>query len=182
MIAGNLCGLRLFVSSLEDVTVEEAAPVDPFSIPLQSFEDLLLFSGAGESIQRIKVRGTVTYVQAGQRLYIQDGNRGVFVLSRQDTPIALGSQVEVVGYPSPGRYSPTIDDALFRQVGPPQPITPIPASAGQMVVVNKDGFATAPYDSSLVQLNGQLVSEVRGRERIGLSFKTAISCFRPSCP
>jgi diguanylate cyclase (GGDEF)-like protein len=81
------------------------------------------------------------------------------VQSRQAAQIALGSRLEVVGYPALGRYSATLDDALLRVVGMAPPLTGRVQTAADMIV-EKDGFPAAPYDSVLVQLKGRLIEEM----------------------
>jgi diguanylate cyclase (GGDEF)-like protein len=169
-------GLRLFVSNLDQVKIEKPAPADPFGIPLRSLGSLLQFDDREGTINQIKVRGVVTYFEPGQGLYIQDGRQGLFVQTGQVTPVALGSQLEVVGYPASGRYSPKLEDAIFRVVGNPGPLTPLAQEASGMIVTN-DGFSSAPYDSVLVQLKGRLIEEFpRGDEDL-LLFQDGTSVF-----
>jgi diguanylate cyclase (GGDEF)-like protein len=129
---------------------------------LQSLAALLQFGDQGGATQRIKVRGIVTYAPPGKGFYLQDGRQGVFVDSDQASPLAVGSQVEVVGYPAAGHYAPTLDDAAFRVVGPAHPLAGLPQTAASMVLVDDSGFLQAPYDALLVQLKGRLVEQVPG--------------------
>jgi diguanylate cyclase (GGDEF)-like protein len=155
-------GLRLFVSSLDRVEVEKAAPADPFDTPLVSLDQLLLFNGERGSIQRIRIRGVVTYWQDGQGFFLQNERRGVFVRGTQFAPVAAGSVLEVVGYLAPGHFSPALEDAVYRQVGSSDAVAPVAGTAPQMVAVNQVGFLAAPYDSLLVQLQGRVVEEAPG--------------------
>jgi diguanylate cyclase (GGDEF)-like protein len=155
-------GLRIFVSSLSDVKVESPAPADPFSLPLRSLAALSQFGDQGGATQRIKVRGIVTYDPPGQGFYLQDGRQGVYVDSDQASSLAVGSQVEVVGYPAAGHYAPTLDDAVFRVVGFAHPVAGLPQTAAEMVLADENGFPQAPFDALLVQLNGRLIEQVPG--------------------
>jgi diguanylate cyclase (GGDEF)-like protein len=155
-------GLRMYVPSLSEVKVERPALADPFSLPLRSLAALSQFGDQAEATQRIKVRGTVTYAPPGQGFYLQDGRQGVFVDSDQTSPLAVGAQVEVVGYPAAGHYAPTLDDAVFRVVGPAQPLAVLPQSAAGMVLADENGFPQAPFDALLVQLKGRLIEQVPG--------------------
>jgi len=169
-------GLRLFVSNLDQVKIEKPAPADPFGIPVRSLGSLLQFNSGEGAISQIKVRGVVTYFEPGQGLYIQDGQQGLFIQTGQLTPVALGSQLEVVGYPASGRYSPKLEDAVFRVVGPPIPLAPPPHAASDMIVTN-DGFSSAPYDSVLVQLKGRLIEEFPRANEDLLLFQDGTSVF-----
>jgi signal transduction histidine kinase len=66
----------------------------------------------------------------------------------------LGEQVEVVGFPAPDDYAPTMSEARFRRIGgritvPPVPVTP--------VEILKGGYA-----SKVVRIDGELVAQERG--------------------
>jgi diguanylate cyclase (GGDEF)-like protein len=160
-------GLRLFASSLDSITIERPAPADPFDTPLVPLDQLLLFHARGGSIQRIRVEGTVTYSANGQEFFVQNGQRGILVRSAESAAAKIGSRVEVVGYLTAGRYSPELEDALFRPVaGDPARsntiIEPAVASASNMVATSSDGFVASPFDSQLVRLQGRVVQEILG--------------------
>jgi len=174
-------GLRLFVANLGDVKVELPAPADPFNIPLRPLGSLLRFDNQAGALSRIRVRGVVTYSQPGQGLYIQDGLQGVFIQSGQTTRIALGSQLEAVGYPAAGRYSPKLDDAVFRVVGAGQALSGLRETVADMIV-DSDGFPAAPYDSVLVQLEGRLVKEIPGADQDLLLFQDGKFIFTARLP
>ena len=169
-------GLRLFVSNLGDLKVEKPAPADPFDIPIMTLGGLLRFDNQAGALSRIRVQGVVTYSQPGQGLYLQDGPQGVFIQSGQTTPVALGTRLDAVGFPAAGRYSPKLDDAVFRVIGAAQPPAALPETASGMIV-EQDGFPSAPYDSVLVQLKGRLVEELPGADQELLFFRDGPSVF-----
>ncbi|HTF67302.1 MAG TPA: PAS domain S-box protein, partial [Edaphobacter sp.] len=168
--------LRLFVASLDDVEIEKRAPAKPFDQPSLPLSSLLQFDEQEAAISQVKVSGIVTYSKPGQGLYIQDGSQGVFIRSGQTTPVAVGARLEAVGYPAAGRYSPVLNNAVFRVIGVAQAVAPTVRAASDMIVT-KDGFESAPYDSVLVQLKGTLVQEIPGREEDLLLFQSGGSLF-----
>ena len=174
-------GVRMYVENLDDVIVERPAPGDPFDLPTRPFQNMLQYGDQEGAIARVKVRGTVTYSQPGHGLYIQDGSEGLFVESRQTTPIAAGSQLEVVGFPAAGRYSPKLDDAVFRIVGTGPPIQGLPLASSAMITYN-DGSPAAPYDAALVQLKGRLVEEIARADEELLLLRDGATVFTASLP
>jgi len=172
-------GVRMYVENLDDVIVERLPSKDPFDLPTRRFESMLQYSDQEGAIARVKERGTVTYSQPGQGLYIQDGTQGLFVESRQTTAIAAGSQLEVVGYPAAGRYSPKLDDAVFRIVGTGKPVEGLPRAASDMITYN-DGSPAAPYDAALVQLKGRLVENIARSDEELLLLRDGASVFTAS--
>jgi signal transduction histidine kinase/CheY-like chemotaxis protein len=153
-------GIRMYVEGPDNVVIEQKAAAAPFDRPLQSLSSLFQFRAhSGTAIDRVRIRGTVTYSRPGQELYLQDKSAGILVHSRQATAVALGSEVEVVGYPATGRYSPELDNAIYRIVGPAAPLAGLPRAVSSMIVYN-DGSPAAPYDATLVTLKGRLLEEV----------------------
>jgi signal transduction histidine kinase len=154
-------GLRLFVQNLADLHIEEPAPAQPFNGPTTPPSRLLQFSNheGVTGIRRVKVRGTLIYQDVGHGLYIQSGPDGVFAHSKQTTTVPIGSELEVLGYPAVGSYSPVLDDAVFRSTGNNIPIASKPMRASDAIVV-RDGFSSAPYDATLVQVRGRLIEHL----------------------
>jgi diguanylate cyclase (GGDEF)-like protein len=175
-------GLRMFVASLGDIKVEQPAPADPFDLPLRPLSGLMRFENREGAISRIKVRGVVTYSDSGQRFYLQDGNEGVFVQSTQAFAGALGSPMEVVGYPAVGRYSPTLVDAVFRVEGAAHPLAGLPQRASAMIALDENGSPSAPYDAVLVQLKGRLLEEVPGTDEDLLLLRDGATVFTARLP
>lgn len=175
-------GLRMFAASLRDVKVERAAPANPFDLPLRPLSDLLQSENRAGAISRIKVRGVVTYAEPGQGFYIQDGNEGVFVQSGQAFPFALGSQMEVAGYPAVGRYSPTLVDAEFRVAGPAHPLAGLSQPASAMIEPDENGLPSAPFDAVLVQLKGRLLEVVPGADEVMLLLRDGATVFTARLP
>ena len=175
-------GLRMYVPSLDDLKVERQARADPFDLPLRPLGSLLQFGEQAGAAQPVKVRGVVTYDHPGQSLYIQDENEGILVESGQAAPVALGSELEVVGYPASGRYSPTLEDAVLRVAGPVQSVRALPRAASAMIVDTQHGYSAAPYDGVLVQLQGQLLEEIPGANQDLLLLRDGATVFTAWLP
>jgi PAS domain S-box-containing protein len=152
-------GLRLSVPDLEYIAVEKPAPENPFSVPTTSIQSLWQFGAAQNLSHRIKILGTVTDQKIGHTLYLQTGDEGIAVESFQATPVEPGTQVEAVGFVVAGDYAPELRDAVFREIANGTPPAPVHIRAGNVLQV-KDGFAFAPYDGLLVQLEGEIVDTV----------------------
>jgi diguanylate cyclase (GGDEF)-like protein len=157
-------GLRLFVASLKDVDLIRRAPDDPFDRPVRVLGGLLRFDPSQEGITPVKVRGVVTYVTPDQGFYLQQGTEGVLVRSTQTTGLKVGMEVEAVGYPGGGEYSPSLESSTYREVkSKPELIEPVSVSASQMIV-EKEGFSGSPYDAQLVRMQGTLRQAILGTE------------------
>lgn len=159
-------GVRLFVASLADITIERPAPSEPFNMPERQLNALLRFADGKDQSSQVKVSGVVTWARAGQGIYLQDGSQGVFVQSGSADKAPLDARVEAVGYPALGSYSPQLENAIFRVHGTGDPVKPIDVNAAEVIAV-KDGFASGPYDSLLVRVKGKLLESIpSGDERV----------------
>src|SRR5205823_14903796 len=53
----QMIGIKLYVGRPEDLTIEETAPGEPYSVPTTPVESLLRFQPEGASRHRVKVPG-----------------------------------------------------------------------------------------------------------------------------
>ena len=145
----QLTGARLFFPNLTQVTVVEPAPADPYVLPVRSIDSLLQFTPNIAFLHRKHVRGRVTLQRPGQSLCIQDAKDGLCVQTAQETPLAMGDVVDVVGFPAANQYTPTMTDAVFRRMSAAGPVAATPITAEQAL--------RGDHDSGLVQIEGRLI-------------------------
>ncbi|HZP17497.1 MAG TPA: EAL domain-containing protein [Terriglobales bacterium] len=146
----QLVGFQLFVSSPRDMQVLEPAGPGPFQEDALPIANLLRFSARSNFNHRTKVAGSVTLLGDGF-FYIQDATGGLEVQGDHNGA-KLADWVEVVGYASPGGYSPRMTDAMVRVVRSNVPVGPERISPESAV----DGR----FDSHLVTIEGRLLSAV----------------------
>jgi signal transduction histidine kinase len=121
-------GMRLLVTSGENIEIVKSAPRDPFDQPAVQIQAVMRTSldDASLPVRMLKTAGVVTYKEP-RLLFIQDGTDGLRVLLRQETDVMPGDLVEVAGLPEPDGFSPKLVQALARKLGrnnlpPAQPI------------------------------------------------------------
>jgi signal transduction histidine kinase len=115
----QLTGILFYVPRLSFIKVE--APAKEASL-----SDLLRFSPAEGTRHRVRVRGVVGYQQFGHALFLQGQGKGLRVLTQQDTLLAIGDVVEVMGFPAMGDSAPILEDAVFHRLShekAPEPVT-----------------------------------------------------------
>ena len=142
---------NLQLPSVAMIEVLAPPPADPFALPLQHVGEVLRFSPTGFTGHRVLVRGFVTGHRDRHTLWLREGDRGMRVASRQEGALSPGDEVEVVGFPDHGGYTPSLSDAVFRKIaeGPP----PVPQ-------VIRTAEEISRQDSNLVQIEAAL-TEVR---------------------
>jgi len=114
----QLVGLLFYVPRLNFIKVEAPAKVVPFT-------ELLRFSPDKGSGHRVHVRGVVAYQQAGSALFLQSTGKGLRVFTQQQTRVAIGDLIDVLGFPAVGESTPVLEDAVFHRIGPATPPDPI---------------------------------------------------------
>ena len=130
----QLIQVAIQAPSMAEVCVTKPAPADPFAVPLHQNSHLLQYAPLEEHGHRVKVRGVVTFQQPGRTLFIADETQGLYLQTRQTTPVQPGDLVEALGFPAAAGYvAPVLQDAVFRKTGagaplPALPITPATGS------------------------------------------------------
>jgi hypothetical protein len=154
----QLFGIRLLAPRATDLMVEKSAPGNPFDIPAQDLSSLLQFTPQGNFGHRVKLSGTVAYAEPGDAVFMQNEKTGVYCQAQLRTPLQPGDQVEVLGFPAKGEYSPILEDAIYRKVG--HGAAPVP------VKLNLDEILSGSNDCQLIQTTARIIDRtLHGREQ-----------------
>jgi signal transduction histidine kinase len=145
----QLFAIRLMVPRPEDLEIQLPAPKDSNAITARPIGSLLQFAPQQIYGHRVKVLGTVIYYAPGEALFLQDGEQGVEVQTRERDPLQPGDRVEVLGFVSQGEYTPILQDATFRRVSPGQP----PDAA----VLTPEETLKGNHDCCLIQVTARVL-------------------------
>ncbi len=170
----QMVGVHAFFPTLHELRVIQAAPGDPFSVPAVSIQQLFRFSPAAELLHRVHVRGNVTLDWPGRLLCIQDGKDGICAQTVQTTRVALGTGVDVVGFPAISEFKPTLEDAIFRASGDFSAPAPHLISPGDALNRNLDG--------QLVQIDAELIGQDPMASDPTLILRTGSNLFSATLP
>jgi diguanylate cyclase (GGDEF)-like protein/PAS domain S-box-containing protein len=83
-------------------------------------------------------------------IFITDGSGGLYAESQDGSPIKEGDQVEVIGFPAAGSFSPVLKSASIRPTG--KHVLPTIAS------VSGQAALKGTYDAQLINITGRLRS------------------------
>jgi signal transduction histidine kinase len=133
--------------------IESPGPKDPFAIASRPIGSLLQFTPTQRSGHRVKVAGTVIYFEPGTALFLQDGDQGVEIQTREREALALGDRVEALGFVSQGDYTPLLQDGVYRKIGQSAPAAP--------VRLNVDEALKGDNDCQLIQVAARLIDRAR---------------------
>lgn len=146
---GQLTGFRLVVPGIFAFRIEEPGPRDPFAALLKPIDSLRRFDPQLTPGHRVHIRGIVTLQWPGSLLCLRDDTHGLCAYTTERTPVAVGSIVDVSGFPASGDDAPILTDAVFRDEGRSETASPEPISSEKQSLVE--------HDAELVRLDGQLI-------------------------
>jgi len=147
-------GARLFVPDQAQIDILEPPRTDPFAAPLQPISSILRFHPTGSTGHRVRIEGVVTLQRPGKQLFVQDSTGNISVLSRETTPLHVGDRVTVVGFPTIGEYTHTLDYGMFRKLdGGAATITQVVTARQAM---------SGDSNAALVKIDGYLLGRSRG--------------------
>jgi signal transduction histidine kinase len=174
-LTGLLCCFWMG-SALISFSLAAAERVDNSQNPsagprLVTIQEFLRQANDWGEMMLVTIRGTVTHSISDRTFFIQEAGVGTYVFHKPRTALNVGERVEVVGYPSLGSFSPTLQRCIsVRSLGPgptPEPslVTPEDASRGE-------------HHMSLVRVRGILSPErLRGGSVLVLRSETGSETF-----
>jgi diguanylate cyclase (GGDEF)-like protein len=149
----QLAGARIVVQSLADVKVLKTAAVDPDSLPLSAFDDVLSAYHVQDQSRRVRVRGTITYYQPGSSLVLQNGSKSLWVSTMTSQPLRVGDIAEVTGFPGVRNGFPGLSHAGVNDTQQYAPILP--------VAIHWPELGLGENTLNLISIEGRLVRQVR---------------------
>lgn len=158
-------GVVLYVGSLENIRVLRGAPADPWSLPATPLDKLLAVTNVRNLTQRVRVHGTVTYVEPGHALTLQEGAHSLWINSESQTRLRIGDEADAIGFPIQNENIQILTRAELRLSGHRTPLSPQPTtwqqlSSGEHLfdLVSLDGYlvlqASSPTEDRYVLQNG----------------------------
>ncbi len=169
----QIIGVSLYTESLAGIEILEPA-TDTFALPAEQVGDLARYAAGRNPEHRVRIRGVVTAKWPGKELYIDDGSQGLRVPLVDLADLQTGDVVDAVGFLAVDNYNYTLQDASVRkvsqgQIRPAKRITPQEALTGD-------------FDSSLVSLNGQVISAQKEDAQYNFVVKSGGQAFSAILP
>ena len=152
----QLTGTELNIPSLANIEIIAPAVDDPYALPQQEVDRILQFAHGDTPTHRVHVRGVLTLRRPGRGVYIQDNSGSVW--AQVDAPASLspGTLVDVVGFPAAGDYSPVLQNATIRALGPGPSASPLK--------IDPSALMAGTNDAELVQVTGILLQQTPNQE------------------
>jgi signal transduction histidine kinase len=133
-----------------NISVDQPAPTDLFSMPGKSASELLQFDPQASVFQRVKVSGQIINVRESE-CFMMDGTNGVRFIAKHPPDLKIGDFVEVVGFPEFSVASPVLREAVVRKTGN--------GTLPEARLIGSDDLARLDLDSTQVKVRAILVSQ-----------------------
>jgi len=147
----QLVSVHLFVPGLRNLVVVDPALVDPFSMPTSPIGSLATFAAKGVKVHRVKLEGIVTAQLPGRGLFVKDATGGLYIQTQDGGVVEPGTEVEAVGFPALGEYTPVLRSARFRPTRRHDVLTPFRITPKEALF--------GSYDAQLVEIEGVLQAD-----------------------
>jgi diguanylate cyclase (GGDEF)-like protein len=149
--SNQIIAIRLMCPGFSMIKVLEPVLGDPFQQPVVPIDGLLRWNEVNSRYHRQHVRGTVTlqWPWPDSLVCIRDATRGICAHTDQNPRLALGDDVDVVGFIEVPDGAPALYHPLFRKVGSHNNFITEPATVEQVLESN--------HDSELIWIDGQLI-------------------------
>ncbi len=149
----QLTGIQAFMPDLSFLRVLQAAPRDPFALPLATVTTVTR-APVSEPGHRVHLRGLVTSRFDRQHFSLLDSAHGIFVTTQDPVAVQPGDRLDVVGFPTSGEYTAYLDGALVHSLGSAPLSPPVHITAAQAL--------RGAHDAEPVELDGTLLELFRG--------------------
>jgi signal transduction histidine kinase/DNA-binding response OmpR family regulator len=151
----QMIGAQLFVPTASHIRIDRPGHEDIDALPIRTTSHVLGFAASGRPGHLMRVKGTVLVARRNE-IFLRDEAGGLEVHPREPVTLGPGDVVEVVGFPQPGNYAPTLEDAVVKRVGraalPEAPLLP-----GKDLLKNE-------LDGEVVRIRGVLRQHVVGAD------------------
>lgn len=164
----QLTGITLHVPGESWLEFLEPVPATPFARETVPISQLLAFRGDQANLRPVKVAGVVTFAHTNGSVAIQDETGGLW-LRLAGASVKVGQRVEVVGFPVPGSFLPTLERPSLRIVGTaplPQPVRAAP-----------EALLSGELEGRRVRVEGHLLESLTALPRPYLTLQDAGTVF-----
>jgi PAS domain S-box-containing protein len=146
----QLTGIELWLSSGDDIQVEQAALSDPFTAPKRRIGSLRQFNRSSTINYWARVQGVLTHHVPGRFLFLQEDGSGIMVLTRRTDLLQPGDLVEATGVPGFENRRIVLRDAVYRKIGDGLALAPTPLPEVRDIAED--------LEDALVHVTGRLIN------------------------
>jgi PAS domain S-box-containing protein len=112
----QIVGTQLWVSGLQDATVDDPPPAHPPLIP--TLQEMIVDDARRASGHRIRIQGKVVWQNPGEVVQISDNTAVIPVETSQTAAFAVGETVEALGWSGTHNYETVLENSVVRRMAP----------------------------------------------------------------
>ena len=153
----QLAGILLAVPSMASVKVLKRAPTSTASLPLTPMDEILKGYYVRDLTRRVRVQGTVTYIEPGSAVVMQNGSRSLWINTQSEVPLRIGYLADATGFPEVRNGDLALTRGEISESNTLAPISPT-LRTWQELVSGINSF-------DLVSVDGQVLASIRGHSQ-----------------
>jgi signal transduction histidine kinase len=155
-----------------EIQIDKLPLTNPFAAPLRSSVSLLQFTPKVPYGHRVHLRGVVTCFQPGSLVWIRDDSSGLRIQTRQRDQLAVGDELDVLGFPGYGTSTPLLEDAIYQKIGKATPPVPLNLTDASGAYDNQDDLVA--IEAKLTEIHPTLDGIALTLENSGKVFKAIL--------
>jgi signal transduction histidine kinase len=160
---GEFLSAGIMVALAADFVIERHGPDSLFAVPHVALDQLRAFHSELQPAHRVWIEGTVVYAQAGQFLYLQEGERAVRVETRSRAELKPGDRVQAVGFVDMTRQIAGLAGADVRKIGSALALPPVDIAPETVLSIAENATrvgqaAKRDYDGVLIRFEAKLLA------------------------
>ena len=170
----QMIGVAMYTPSLQQVQILEAAPKDPFQLPVRPVSEMIRYTPGEKPVHRVRIQGTVIAFWPSRSLFVRDGDLSVEVQADGQSDFRVGDVVDVVGFPAASEYTYQLQDAVIHKI-----------TAGPVPVARKltpQQALSGDFDADLIQMDGILINTERAERQYKLLMRADGIAFSATLP
>jgi diguanylate cyclase (GGDEF)-like protein len=149
----QMTGVVIESPAIADLKILKPAASSPDSLPFTPMDEILQHSFIHDQTERVRVEGTITYYLPGAAVVLQNGDKSLWIETKEEQPMRIGDKATASGFPAVHNGQLTLTGAKVDDSHTSSPITP-----------KKVGWAELSSGTDafeLVSIEGQVVKGSR---------------------
>jgi diguanylate cyclase (GGDEF)-like protein len=149
----QMTGVVIEAPSITDLKILKPAASSPDSLPFTPMDEILQHSFVNDQTERVRVEGTITYYLPGSAVVLQNGNKSLWIETKEQQPMTIGDKATASGFPVVLNGLLTLASAKVDDSHAKATVTP--------TAIGYDDLSSGTNAFDLVSIEGQVVKVSR---------------------
>jgi diguanylate cyclase (GGDEF)-like protein len=149
----QMTGVVIESPSITDLTILKPAESSPDSLPFTPMDEIIMHSYVHDQTERVRVEGTITYYLPGAAVVLQNGDKSLWIETKEQQPMTIGDKATASGFPAVRNGELTLASAKVDDSHVQAPDKP--------AAIGWDELSSGTHAFDLVSIEGPVVKESR---------------------